>query len=498
MYCSRTYELRNGKEAEQMKLSVVVPTIGRKILLETLNSLEATLSHECKTQSEVIICLNGILIPDYLVDLNQKYSFHLRFIEFEDFVVTAEESAFRAAKEATGEYVWILGDDDVLLQCGIDELIKEIYSGVPGIFFPVQQMTSDGRLLEGPPFLTSGAPARMCLADLAASSGIQMSLTGFGRLVVKRDLLDFNKWQKVLESTQPLFSHVVAYCVMIKEEILLGRSPIIQYRQSSYHEGSDENWRKAANLMGTTVMYPFTVGIAEQVNFLVEEKVWTQHQASFALVNERNQLFYLSDYILRVLMEQARVGWQDSSQLPSASDLIILRRYFTLYGRGNFDLFRQYETLIRSKQDHRKISISSIENLWNNLPTFNRESAFASGIVGWRSGLPIFGHPAGYISPLRLEDPHSLGFRIIDIQNVTTRTVLYSKNLDAIFEEPIKRRDLIELVRMADSGRMWPARRDDFVSIPAVYAPFTRGLIAITRKIPKRIRKIFLDLRLQG
>jgi hypothetical protein len=91
--------------------SICIPTVGRKTIAATLNSIFNTFSDEI----EINIFLNGIDSKETLLEI-YKYSEKTN-VQFQssDLKVPMWQSIQNALSMGTREYIWLLGDDDIVL-----------------------------------------------------------------------------------------------------------------------------------------------------------------------------------------------------------------------------------------------------------------------------------------------------------------------------------------------------------------------------------------------
>jgi len=108
-----------------IKLTIAIPTFNRNLILKkNLAYLLPQLTSEC----EVLILDNASPVPvsKTLKNLLTKYSkLNIRIIR-NLFNVGGDENTFRCIEYALGEYVWWLGDDDIVSEIAVDLIFSEI------------------------------------------------------------------------------------------------------------------------------------------------------------------------------------------------------------------------------------------------------------------------------------------------------------------------------------------------------------------------------------
>lgn len=101
------------------KISICIPTIGRKSIFSTLNSVCNLLSNEV----EINLFLNGVEKTEIIKQIELVHSTVEIRVDFTEHQIPMWESIQRALSMGTGDYIWLLGDDDIVLDTA-NEAIK--------------------------------------------------------------------------------------------------------------------------------------------------------------------------------------------------------------------------------------------------------------------------------------------------------------------------------------------------------------------------------------
>jgi len=105
-----------------MKLSICIPTWNRcKDLDRCLNSIMGQITQEV----EIIVCDNNS--TDGTENMVKQYQFPIRYYK-NDTNIGAEANALKVASYAIGDYIWILGDDDVIKAGKLKEILDSLHS----------------------------------------------------------------------------------------------------------------------------------------------------------------------------------------------------------------------------------------------------------------------------------------------------------------------------------------------------------------------------------
>jgi hypothetical protein len=485
-------------------LSIVIPTLGRPELLETIEQLMTLPLRE--NEYEIIVGGNGPGSYDFLNKAQQIFAagFENLFIQkFADFALTAEENALRSMRLAKGKHIWLLGDDDLLLRNGLLEISKYAELNYAGVFFNYKQMTSGAHFLPNPPFITSGASRQLTFADLVSRLGIQSVPTGFGRFLIRRDLIDFDEWQKIIDATGALFSHVLAFLLFLRNEIIIwDQTPIIVYRQSSYHEGSNSTWKNYGQLRNEPWMTPFCGQLAGQLRFLVENQIWSTHQAEFAMFNERENTIYQADYLLQQIVLQIREAMLDIEQNLREVDLGNLKWYYLNVAPSRLPSYRKLESFSRSLNlSSKSASPMNLEDIEKSLVHNSQDGLFSGGISYWLDGYPVFGLPYGLVQIRTNMNQRPLVMRIFDLDRIALGynfTFFEASSALALHEHDYGDIFFNSLAFAERSSWNENSGVVEFYSIPKIYAWPSLKLMRIARTTPKGIRKYFRKYFFKG
>lgn len=479
-------------------LSVVIPTLGRKELNETLEQL-FTLPMRYEDY-EVIVGGNGPESFCFMDSVTKAFASkfkNLKVQKFDDFLPTAEENTLRSVRLASGKYVWVLGDDDLLLRAGLNSISKYANQDYAGVFFNYKQMTSDLTFLPNPPFFSTGQNMQITFADLVSRLGIQSIPTGFGRFLIRRDLIDFESWDLIIKSTGELFSHVLAFATFTqKHKIIWDKTPIIVYRQSSYHEGSDKTWRNYGKLKSQPWITPFCGQLAEQIRYLVENGIWTAHQAEFSLFNERENTIYQADYLLQQIGKQLREAVLSKGENLRDKDLDSLEWYFLNIAPSRLPVFRRFynvSRLIQTENWKAADVIFKLDEIEDSFPIYSADGLFSGGLEFWLNGYPVFGLPYGFVQVKEMSSHRNLVMRIFDLDvigeghnfkffNSRDDLTLEKSNYDEIY--------LNSLRYAARDSWSLNSKLIEYYSIPRIYSKPSLYLMKVSRLMPKSIRSI--------
>jgi hypothetical protein len=351
-------------------------------------------------------------------------------------------------------------------------------------------MTSNGVQLEFLSVLSSGEQKIIHYSDLVSRLGIQSVPNGFGRFVVKRDLLNISRWEKIIEETGPLFSQVLEYSHAVsKGKILWEPNPILIYKQSNYHEGSNAIWKNYGQLVQSPWLSPFCGQLAGQIRYLVHHELWSKHQAEFGLFNERQNTLYIADYLLSNIHEQIKETNVDYSQSFRDQDLENLNWYFSSIATTRLMSFRKLMAI------HDSIEYLSERDLRDRLsaakksfPQYSPAGPFSGGIVTWSSTKKVLGHPSGWlITRLGNHEIYKL-LRFFDLDTILDpNEYTFFPTITGIFSKDVAVMSSTSLEEISWTG--FESNYSD-VPIPRIYALPSLIFMKFCRAFPSRIRKL--------
>jgi glycosyltransferase involved in cell wall biosynthesis len=147
-----------------MLLSICIPTFNRKKYLENcLNSIKVAI-HNLPNRDEIEICVSDNGSSDGTSDMVERFTspIELKFIQNKSNIGFAK-NMLQVVNMASGEYVWVIGSDDLLLPNSIIELVKIIKSNKNVDYFYVNafHLNSDFIFSGVKPFDIHGLPRDM-------------------------------------------------------------------------------------------------------------------------------------------------------------------------------------------------------------------------------------------------------------------------------------------------------------------------------------------------
>lgn len=170
-------------------LSICIPTFKRKDLFELcIESLERNIRRIKKdTDIEILVSINDS--SHYKIDVLSKYKSLKQYlvINHNSENIGGDKNIIKCYKKAIGKYIWVIGDDDYILDESIAYIIKEIKEKEPSCIF-VNSYGYKKLYNEKPIFndLTYSCDFNYFIEKISYKS------TFISSIVVNRELLDYN------------------------------------------------------------------------------------------------------------------------------------------------------------------------------------------------------------------------------------------------------------------------------------------------------------------
>lgn len=250
------------------KLSIVIPTRNRKMHVELLllNLYELLNGHEHVIQ--IIVSDNSDKPMSF-----QNIAANVQVIRPATFLPTAEENLFFGLQECKGEFVWPLGDDDIPQKEGIDALLDFLKKPVGDwAVFNYGVIDFTGVLKSQKLLNSSKSKVNFRYSDFVSIAGYQTTAACISLTIFRRTLVTSKRVDEVSQFISPIYSHVALYLLSFgKRPGLFIDTPLVNYRNNRQAtRPKDDNWVKWSKINQTPYRHPWTVGLIEQLDYLVD------------------------------------------------------------------------------------------------------------------------------------------------------------------------------------------------------------------------------------
>lgn len=283
---------------------------------------------------------------------------------------TGEENLFRAWDYVEEEYVWIIGDDDVINFEVLNDLTDRCSNGdFLALKYNSRFITESGKHLD---YFTSRVATLETTNDtnsIAARLGFWHTLASFSTWVIKRELISSAEamdWVK--SSKSPIYSHVSYFLhVLNGKPINFVNLPLVYYRVNGY-VSSDDHWGRYSKISKKPRNYPWTVGFAAQLNRLIEEDA-IEIESIRASIGDHLYVgpFSENNSMINLFLLQLISDLNGKNYSYSKDDVLLMLDFLRKIRPELVDLFSLVERFINSIHSIGKISRIERKQLKNDL-----------------------------------------------------------------------------------------------------------------------------------
>lgn len=198
---------------------------------------------------------------------------NVRVIRPEKFLPTAEENLYFALQECTGEFVWPLGDDDIPQREGIKALLDFVDRPVGDwAVFNYGVVDFTGVLKSQKLLKSSKSKVKFLYSDFVSIAGYQTTAACISLTIFRRNLVTINRIDEARQFASPIYSHVALYLLSFGNHPgLFLDTPLVNYRNNrEATKSKDDNWVRWSKRNQTPYRHPWTIGLIEQLNYLID------------------------------------------------------------------------------------------------------------------------------------------------------------------------------------------------------------------------------------
>jgi hypothetical protein len=425
------------------EISIVIPTTGSITRLERcLDSLTNQLPSSFLQHTELIIFLNtrnkksDLEIHQHLLGRYSERVSNFQVKFGNEYLWTAEESAFEASKWATKEYIWIIGDQRIFLPDGLRELDRILKTQNPvGVFFNSIWINSSGINL-GEPSLSMGQTLnKMSYKEFVIMTGYNYMPTNFGSWIVKRKYLNQGIWEEVVVNSGWHFSHVATYLMTLsKKEIFVSSTFLTQMELKDYHIGDSTGWEEYARVQEKIRFSPWVETLPKQLSYLIKKEVISHDDLRVALINEGKTFKRLIDELYQFTFLQIKLSKAVSRErLPEETYLTIrdlLRVSSPERIHANYLLDQAYFEDSLSNRELRRIQ-KKIERiiLQDNI---SADYPLISLVIGSISDFWIRIHPSGFVLSPKNDFTFLEKYRVINKNDTEFSKWIFCKDAEGL------------------------------------------------------------------
>lgn len=247
-------------------------------------------------------------------------------VSYSDHVASAEENVFRSFKLCSGEYVWVLGDDDVPVYDNLEKVISLLQTNkfdflqFNNAVFNENSIMTNHSLVE-----FSNEVFEAPIVHFASYMGLWFTLAGMSGQILRRNKIEKYDLSELVAKKMVIYSHVVAYLEVFKSHpFAFVNVPLVNYRVTYV---DSQHWRKTANRIGFKWEHFWGIGTIEQLNYLYSKNVLP---ADFAFscfdVNDFFRFRFVFSVISKIL-SQVKFGIKYPSQRLSKYEIELFESF---------------------------------------------------------------------------------------------------------------------------------------------------------------------------
>jgi glycosyltransferase involved in cell wall biosynthesis len=298
-------------------LTILIPTYKRAAKLDALLARLANDGIGLASDVEIVVAINPSGDESYKKALARQDDLpNLRCIRHDTYVGSAEENINRSIGLAAGEFVWLLGDDDVVESQTFWLLRSIVASGEVDVCIANYRVESDPEASSITGFITSDLPlSEVDYPHWVAECGLTTSAAFISIYCFRKGL--FKSFGGLIAAA-PIYSHVFAFLQMF----VGARIKFLGYRLVTRRISpqAEAGFAQFANERGASFFEPWTVGLLSLVDSTVKAGVIDAR--FFASVVERGHLSVeydlqgeIANQFCRQIMRYIRTG--NREELPA-------------------------------------------------------------------------------------------------------------------------------------------------------------------------------------
>jgi glycosyltransferase involved in cell wall biosynthesis len=291
----------------QPLLTICIPTYNRSTWVDALVDLIVVhiLSNDLYRVNLVISNNNS---TDDTYSVLTKYE-HIRGVSIfnrDIHLGSAEENIINSIKYLSGDYVWFVGDDDIININVFEEVYKFLEnSDFDCLIFNSPVVTSKGRMKLLRPIALNAEKIEGNINKIIETIGILNTFAGITNVIQRRSLLSIDRgleWIKISK----IYSHV-AWIVEANSgsKAAFFNFPLVYYRANDY---SDGHWSRVAERENVQSFYFWTIGVCSLLRELVNRNVISYREIGLIFeVSDDGRRYRLVDDVIFKTYQQLNI-----------------------------------------------------------------------------------------------------------------------------------------------------------------------------------------------
>ena len=246
-----------------LKISVLIPTYNRAwkahIQIQVVEVLQI-IATECGLELECIVSDNH---SKPKVDIPSKYAHFVKLVMPPVWLPSGEENIRSALIHCTGDYIWILSDDDSPILESVRELFLVLLRERPDLIVCNSALKRlGGNICESQ--TRASEPKKVdTLKKFIQSTGVWSVITGFSGLVLKRDVFvtSVSIFDEYIEKSSIYSFAFVIMELFWEKKFVYFPQPIVMGTENDY----GQSWDNHASKKGNFLRFNWTVGFTRLI-----------------------------------------------------------------------------------------------------------------------------------------------------------------------------------------------------------------------------------------
>ena len=291
------------KASAKPLLSICIPSYKRGRHLEAqVDCILSNILSNPKYDVEVIAVNNKS--PDDSEERLKRFDHpRIRVVNRDVHLDTAEENIFRSLPFAQGEYVWFLGDDDVIHLVNFESTYALLERGVHDlVIFNSALISPNGSVVCLQSMPMNGVDLESSVSQLVETIGLLFTFAGVSNVIQRTSKISVETGLEWLAISK-IYSHVawMVDCHRDSKAIFVN-SPVVFYRQNDYSTG---HWERVAEKQEVPNFYFWSLGLVRLLNQLVVRGALRAVQAGliFELAGDGSRYRLLDDIIFKTYQQ---------------------------------------------------------------------------------------------------------------------------------------------------------------------------------------------------
>jgi len=334
-----------------MKLSILIPTYRRpKNVEQTVRSI-LNLFTAAPFNWEVIVSNNVLPDTQEPAKLSLEANSRVKVFTPKSHLLSAEENFKHGLAFCSGEFVWLLGDDDILVPAGVRCLIEEISRGQFDLLITgFKVIAHDGQLVSQFGQASHQIVLNIPFLDYVKRTGFWSVLAGFSTVVFHREKLDLNLFEKLMGISK-IYSHTSTFIgSFYDKKFKFLNVATVEYRQNKTDKIGSEHWKKAAKSQGVKSKHFWVQGFIGHLELLIARGVFDYKFLSEVIDLAIGRRFRFLDHLVSHCLEQVRIGIEQDSERPTDSEFEKIVSFLEKVAPEYYDLWI-YLNCLKQEQD---------------------------------------------------------------------------------------------------------------------------------------------------